>query len=86
MPEISRFFGIVIRMHFDEHDPPHFHAIYEGQEAVIRISDLTVYAGRLSLRALRLVSKWAELHHVELNKNWEIARKGKHPKRIKPLE
>ncbi len=55
MPEISRFFGIVIYMYFDDHLPPHFHARYSGFEAVVDIESLTVLAGSLSHRALGMV-------------------------------
>lgn len=55
MPEISRFYGIIIRMYFNDHNPPHFHAAYSGSEAVIDINTLAVIAGRLPPRAMGLV-------------------------------
>ena len=55
MPEISRFFGIVITMYFDEHNPPHFHARYGSDRAAIEIATLQVREGRLPSRALGLV-------------------------------
>jgi hypothetical protein len=55
MPEISRFFGIVIRMYFNDHGPPHFHAAYDGAEATVRIFPAGVRAGRLPPRVLALV-------------------------------
>ena len=58
MPEISRFYGIVIKMYFDDHDPSHFHAEYAEDEAVISIETLAVIAGRLRPRALGLVAEW----------------------------
>ena len=66
MPEISRFFGIVIRMFFDDHNPPHFHADYGGDEALIDIRNLSVFAGRLPPRVMGLVIEWATLHREEL--------------------
>lgn len=65
MPEISRFFGIVIKMYFDEHPPPHFHAEYGEQEALIDIRTLAIISGQLSPRALGLVMEW--LLFIKLN-------------------
>ena len=70
MPEIARFFGIVIKMFWDDHPPPHFHAFYGDQQALIDIQTLSVFAGRLSPRALGLVIEWATLHQQELMENW----------------
>lgn len=86
VPEISRFLGIVIRMHFREHGPPHFHASYQGREAVILIEPLVVWRGALSPRALGLVMEWAARHRMELIQNWELARSGQQPVPIRPLE
>jgi hypothetical protein len=86
MPEISRFFGIVIRMYFDDHPPPHFHAIYQGQQAEISIDSLGVLAGRLPGRALALVVEWASQHQAELRSNWERLHAAQLPQRIAPLE
>ncbi len=61
MPEISRFFGISIRMYFDDHIPPHFHAIYAGAEAQIGIEPLTVLRGRFPRRALGMALEWADI-------------------------
>ena len=55
MPELSRFFGIIIRMHYNDHDPPHFHAVYVENEALINIDTLAVVRGELPRRALALV-------------------------------
>ena len=68
MPELSRFYGIVIKMYFDDYDPSHFHAEYAEDEAVISIETLAVIAGRLRPRALGLVAEWAALHQEELRK------------------
>ena len=66
MPEVSRFFGIVIRMFSDDHNPPHFHAFYVDDLALVDMSTLSVFAGRLPPRALGLVIEWATLHQQEL--------------------
>ena len=73
MPEICRFFGIVIRMHFDDHPPPHFHAEYGGQRAVVDIRTLVVIGGSLPPRALGLVVEWASQHQAELLELWRLA-------------
>ncbi len=86
MPEISRFFGIVIRMFFREHEPAHFHAEYGEHEALLEIETLAVYRGWLPSRALALVQEWAELHRDELGLNWERARREQPLQRIAPLE
>lgn len=85
MPEISRFFGIVIAMFYREHAPPHFHANYGEHHAQIRIPGL-VAEGDFPPRALDLVLAWARLHQVELAENWERARAGEPLRRIAPLE
>jgi len=66
MPEISKFFGIVIKMYWDDHNPPHFHAFYAGDQALIDITNLSLFAGRLSPRALGLVIESANLHDAGL--------------------
>ena len=66
MPEVSRFFGIVVRLFHGDHQPPHFHAIYEDHEALIEIETLAVYRGWLPRRALALVLEWAVLRRGEL--------------------
>lgn len=86
MPEISRFYGIVIRMHIDEHNPPHFHAKYSDKEVVVSITDPAIIYGTISPRALRLVLRWAKLNQGELLLNWENLRSGCPAMKIKPLE
>ena len=86
MPEISRFFGIIIKMHFDEHPPPHFHAEYSEQEALIDINTLAIISGKLSPRALGLVMEWAALHQDELRETWERARNMESLGKIAPLK
>lgn len=85
MPEISRFYGIVIRMYFNDHNPPHFHAHYSGHEVVINIRTLAVISGRLPGRALGLVAEWGSIHSDELLKLWERARASKQLFGIVPL-
>jgi hypothetical protein len=85
MPEISRFLGIVITMFYNDHGPPHFHAIYGDNAVTISIRDETVN-GEFPKRALRLVTEWCNLHKDELLENWELAKQRKPLKRIAPLE
>ena len=86
MPEISRFFGIVIQMYYNDHDPPHFHARYSGQKALIGIEDLAIIGGHLSPRTLSLVREWAALHQGELVEDWKLARSEADLNPIAPLE
>lgn len=85
MPEISRFLGIVIIMHFNEHNPPHFHVKYQKYRAQICIKNLTIIEGNLPPRIFGLVIEWAILHQKELMKNWNSLVKSGTYKRIKPL-
>lgn len=85
MPEISRFYGIVIRMFYDEHNPPHFHAQYGEYNAVIKISDYAVSEGYLPPKALGLVTEWTNIHREDLLKNWELARQSNELFKIEPL-
>lgn len=85
MPEISRFFGIVIKMFFDDHNPPHFHAEYSGDIALIEISNLSVFSGRLPPRVLGFVIEWATIHQQELLLDWERARAQQDLLKIAPL-
>ena len=86
MPEISRFFGIVIAMFFSEHNPPHFHATYGHSHVEISILDLAVKAGSVPPRVLGLIMEWAAMHKEELLQNWESARNQQPLTDIKPLE
>ena len=87
MPQISRFFGIVIYMYAKDHLPPHFHAIYNDEEAQIEIATGQILKGELNKRALKLVQEWAEMHKEELLKNFEEAQKPfPQFKQIKPLD
>lgn len=86
MPTICQFFGIAIRMYFDDHSPPHFHAIYAGNEAQISIDSLELIEGTLPQRALGLVLEWGEIHRRELRENWEKAAAHEPLSSIQPLE
>ncbi len=86
VPTISQFFGIAIRLYFDEHAPPHFHAYYGSEAAVIEIETLQVREGRLSRRALALVLEWAAQHRSELKENWRRAEDHEELLSISPLE
>lgn len=85
MPKISEFFGISIYLYYRDHGPPHFHALYAGDEVLIRIDDLSILEGKLSPRALGLVIEWATLHQDELGEVWRQARAHQPLSRIEPL-
>ena len=86
MPEISRFFGIVITMYYDEHPPPHFHVRYGGRKALVAIPTLSLLRGELSPRVFGMVVEWAALHQTELSENWDLARQQAPLRKIAPLE
>lgn len=86
MPEISRFFGMIITMYYNDHAPPHFHVRYGQQKAIITIETLTLLEGKLKPRALGLAIEWAALHQSELLENWELARQNAQLNKIEPLE
>ena len=86
MPEISRFFGIVVAMFYNDHPPPHFHVRYGGQRAIIDIGTLAVLDGTLSPRVLGLVVEWASQHQDELRANWVRARRHAPLSPVQPLE
>jgi hypothetical protein len=85
MPEISRFYGIVIQLYYGDHPPPHFHAVYGNDVAKIDIDTLTVIDGRLPPRALSLTLEWAKLHQVELRDAFHKAANLQAPSKIAPL-
>ena len=86
MPEICRFYGIVIRIFWREHGPPHFHAEYGEHEALIGIESLDILHGSLPARARRLIMEWAAEHRRELLENWERAVNRQPLNEIEPLE
>ena len=85
MPTISAFYGILIRMYFNDHAPPHFHARYGEFEATINLATLEVIQGELPPRALNLVQEWAMIHKEELVRDWRLCRDNSVPVRIEPL-
>lgn len=86
MPEISRFYGIVIRMFLrGEHPPPHFHVQYGEHRASVSIDTLDVIDGQLPVRAAKLVREWADIHEQELRDNWNRARSHEALLPIEPL-
>ena len=86
MPEVSRFFGIVIGMYYKEHGVPHFHAKYGGQTGVFSTADLELIEGELPSRVTVLVLEWAFEHRAELMQDWELAMAKKPMRAIPPLE
>jgi hypothetical protein len=86
MHEVTRFFGIVVRMYFGDHSPAHFHAEYGEYEALVEIETLSILRGELPRRAMALVLEWAALHRQELRADWERARGGTPLESIAPLD
>jgi hypothetical protein len=86
VPIISSFFGIVIRMFYDDHVPPHFHAEHQGQEASVAFDGRIVEGEISSARARKLIKEWAELHRMELELNWRRAKKLEPLENIAPLD
>jgi hypothetical protein len=86
MPQISTFFGIIIRMHFHEHPPPHFHAEHRGEQATFDL-DGQLLQGKISSRTARkLIAEWAQLNRRELVVNWNRIERGLPLNRIAPLD
>ena len=88
MPEISRFFGIVIRMFVEAgapHSRPHFHAYYQEDVGVFAVDTIEVIGGALPGRQKRLVAAWAEIHQSELLENWAALQSGRRAFKIEPL-
>ena len=88
MPELCRFFGIIIRMYSEiggPHQVPHFHAYYQDDVAIFSLEPIALMAGRLPTRQQRLVEAWAELHQAELLEDWQRLQNGRKPFAIKPL-
>ncbi len=86
MPEISRFYGVIIRMYFDEHNPPHFHAEYGEHEALININSMGIIAGKLPSRVLGMVVEWASMNQSQLKREWDKARNMESLGKIPPLK
>jgi Domain of unknown function (DUF4160) len=88
VPELSRFFGIVIRMYAEaggSHQRPHFHAYYQAFAAVFAIDTIECLAGELPVGQRRLVEAWAEIHRAELEADWVLLQSGRPPIKIEPL-
>jgi hypothetical protein len=73
-------------MYLADHPPPHFHAIYQSNEAKIAIETLRLMEGRLPRRQLNLVRRWADAHRDELRTNWTRLEQRQKPQHIHPLE
>jgi hypothetical protein len=86
MPTISQFFGITVRMYYEDHGPLHFHAYYAEHGAVIEIETLRTCRGKLPRRAQALVLEWAAEHRTELLENWRLAEAHQPLQYIPPLE
>lgn len=89
MPEVSRFFGIVVTMYAEageRHNTPHFHIRYGGQRATFSIEGGDLLAGALPRAQMRLVQAWIELHRSELENNWRLLITGDAPNKIQPLQ
>lgn len=84
MPVISGFYGILIEIRYDDHNPPHFHAVYGEYKSAFDF-DGNIIKGELPPKKAKMVSVWAEIHKEELITNWEMAKNGKEPYDIQPL-
>jgi len=84
--EVSRFFGIIIAMYYNDHSPPHFHAKYGGEQASLRIDNGAILEGSLGARTVRLVEEWRALHEAELLEDWTRAQARQPLNKIEPLE
>ncbi len=86
MPEICRFFGIVIRMFYDDHPPPHVHVEYQGYKAKIDFRGNVLMGDLRSRTALKLVREWLDLHGPALERDWQLAMEGRPLEKVAPLE
>jgi hypothetical protein len=86
VPTISIFYGIIIKMFFDDHAPPHFHAEYGEYELVIAINPIKIINGDAPKRVKSMVLEWTALHQEELLKDWELCKNMQSPLPIEPLE
>lgn len=85
MPCISEFYGILIYLYWNDHQPPHFHAKYGEFEILVNIQTLAILEGNFPKRAKAMVLEWASDHRLELIEGWELCRSKQHPKKIEPL-
>ncbi|MFU8847635.1 MAG: DUF4160 domain-containing protein [Opitutales bacterium] len=89
MPELARFYGILIRMYMEvgvPHNLPHFHAYYQGEQAVFSIDPVNMIEGSIPGKQRRLVEAWAEIHQLELMNDWDLLQQGGVPNKIEPLK
>ena len=86
MPTLSRFYGIIIQMYYDDHSPPHFHVIYNDYKAIIGIQDYRLLFGDLPPKALGMAIEWARAHRKELLEDWTRSEKKMKLEPIAPLE
>ena len=86
MPIISVFFGIIIRMFYDDHDPPHIHVEFQDKKALLDFRGNILKGDLHSRTALKLVREWIDLRYEELLEDWELARHGKEINKIEPLK
>ena len=86
MPIICMFYGVIISMCFDDHNPPHLHATYQGNKAEFRLDNGELLAGKLPKKQGRMVQTWCDIHRDELLANWELASQKKEIFRIDPLK
>jgi len=86
MPEICRFFGIIIYLNTNDHNPPHIHADYSGKEGVFEILTGNMIQGKLPIKITNMVQKWIDIHQEELLKDWSFAAEGKTIFKITPLK
>jgi hypothetical protein len=86
MPIISEFYGITIRVFYDDHNPPHIHASYGEYEIIVGISPIAIIKGKVPNRVRSMVLEWIALHQQELMENWELSQSGKSPQKLEPLD
>ena len=85
MPTICMFYGILVKMYWNDHAPPHFHVEYGEYRAQYAIETLELMKGALPRRAHALVLEWATMHRVELMEDWQLCESKQQPKKISPL-
>lgn len=85
MPTISMFYGIVIKMYYDEHNPPHFHAFYGEYKAMFNL-DGELMEGNIPNSKAKLITAWTLIHKDELMANWQLAKDSEVLYNIKPLD
>ena len=84
MPTISMFYGVIIRMYYDEHNPPHFHAFYGDYKAIFSF-DGEIIEGTMSSSKKKLIMAWTLIHKEELIANWQLAKNSEILYNINPL-